>query len=544
MSSPVEPLSEAAEATAQANAEAGGVMSIGGDPLMPPVNIEAPPAPVKFEALGKNALLFAGAALISKVLSFVMLPLYTHYLSVADYGALELVENSLDVLTIVAGSRLLGGVFRFYYKARTDDERRGVISTSLWIVCGGYAVAGSLALLLAQPIAHYVLGSDQYTGLVRLGAVSAITSAPTFVPGPYFRAMGRFRLIVGAQLARLSIQVILNVLLLTVAHLGARAMFLSTIVANSCIGAVLVVLAVRGVGLRYVRTVARDLYRFGLPLMATQVATFVLTYGDRPFLRASRNLTYVGNYTLAYQFAFLLPFLAQTPIEMVLSPKRYELADRSDRHGIYAQMFLYQNFILLTGAVGICLFVRVGLQLLTPPAYWPAANVVPILLIAMVLQAWTAAQDIGISISERTKWTAIANWLAAVAVFAGYALLIPRWGSWGAAIATVIGYLVRYAGAYVKSQQLWPVRYNWPPVMWLLALSTGIVIAGVLLPAGPLALAIVARVSLFAVYVTLAWKLPILTEAERQAARRLGGKLLDGAVGVLKRAGTENAVPS
>ncbi len=98
VSSPVESLSGTTEAAARANAEAGGVMSIGGDPFMPPVDIEAPPAPVKFEAMGKSALLFAGAALISKMLSFVMLPLYTHYLSVADYGALELVENSLECL--------------------------------------------------------------------------------------------------------------------------------------------------------------------------------------------------------------------------------------------------------------------------------------------------------------------------------------------------------------------------------------------------------------------------------------------------------------
>jgi O-antigen/teichoic acid export membrane protein len=315
-------------------------------------------------------------------------------------------------------------------------------------------------------------------------------------------------------------------------------MFLSTIAANLCVGTVLVTMALGNVGARYVRSVAGDLYRFGFPLMLTQLATFILTYGDRPFLRIARNLDYVGNYTLAYQFAFLLPFLVQTPLEMVIDPKRYEVSGRQDRDGIYSRLFLYQNLLLITGAVGISLFVRVGLQLLTPAPFWAAANVVPVLLIAMVLQAWTAAQDIGIGISERTKWTAIANWSGAAVVFVAYALLIPLFGSWGAAIATAIGYAVRYAGVYIKSQQLWNVRYDWPPVRRLVALGIVVVVAGALLPSGPLALAITIRACLFVLYGLLVWKLPILTDDERQALRRLAAGVLDNAAGALKRGST------
>jgi len=518
----------------RAEAEAGGSVPVGGDPLMPPGAGEAAPAPVQLQALGKSALLFAGAAFISKAVSFVMLPLYTRYLTPADYGAIELIELSLDVITIAAGSRLLGGVFRFYHKATSDADRRAVISTAIWTVCLGYAIIGCLAFLGAPLIAQYVLGADRYTGLVRLGALSAATSAPTFVPTPHFRLQGRFRVIVGAQLARLAIQVALNIILLTVAHLGVRAMFLSTIAANVCLGSVLVVMTLRDVGARYAPHVAADLYRFGLPLVATQVATFVLTFGDRYFLRKATTLDAVGRYTLAYQFAFLLAMLAQTPFEMVWDPKRHEVAKRADRHGIYARMFVYQNVVLLTAAVAIALFVRVTLQVLTRPAFWGAADVVPVLLAAIVLQSWSASQDIGIIISERTKWIAAANWAGAITVLAAYALLIPRLAAWGAAIATVIGYAVRYGGIYTKAQQLWPVRYNWIPVRRLVVLAVVAVVAGILLPAGPLAFAIMSRVCLFVLYLLLVWKLPILTTAERYAARALIAKLLDAGAGLLK----------
>ncbi|GEM_PF-219379 len=533
----IDPRLEAAEA------QEGASVAAGGDPLLPSGSGETTPPPIQLRSLGGNALLFTALALISNSVSFVMLPLYTHYLSPADYGAIELIEMSLDIATVIAGSRLLGGVFRFYYKATTDDERHGVISTAMWTVCGSYAIVGLLAFLAAPLLAQLVLGTQQYTSLVRLGALAIATSAPTFVPTPYLQAQGRFRVIFAAQLSRLAIQVTLNALLLIVAHLGAKSMFLSTLVANVCVGGVLGTIVLRDVGLRYVRRAAADLYRFGLPLMVTQVATFVLTYGDRYFLRTATTLTDVGLYTLGYRFAFVLVALTQTPFDMVWGPKRHEVAKRSDRDAIYARVFVYLNIVVLGGAVGVALFVRSVLHILTGPSYWAAAAIVPVLLPYVVLQAWSSFQDIGIIISERTKWIAVSNWGAAVVVLAAYALLIPRYGAWGAATATVIGYMVRYGGIYRASQRLWPVRYTWPPAIYLVLLSIATVVAGVTLPAGPLGFDILSRAVLFALYLSLVWRLPILSEAERRGVRRVAADLLETGAGRLKRGTSDPVVP-
>jgi O-antigen/teichoic acid export membrane protein len=167
--------------------------------------------------------------------------------------------------------------------------------------------------------------------------------------------------------------------------------------------------------------------------------------------------------------------------------------------------------------------------------FWEAADVVPVLLIAIVLQAWAAAQDIGIIISERTKWIAAANWAGAAVVLAAYALLIPRYAAWGAAIATVIGYAVRYGLIFLAAQRLWPIRYSWGPVWRLVVLALGAVAVGVLLPQGPLALAVVSRAGVFFIYLWLVWKLPILSEDDRQSAERLMAGALESLATLLRR---------
>jgi O-antigen/teichoic acid export membrane protein len=491
--------------------------------------------PVGLGSIGRDALMLAGATIIGKAFSFLMLPLYTHYLRPADYGVIELIELTLDMLSIVTGTRLLGGVFRFYHKTVDEHERKAIISTAMIMVCAGYLAVAIVVFAGAPMFSRLVLGSEQYTAVVRIAALAMATSAPTFVPTPFFRIHGRFRPVVVAQLSRLVIQVSLNILLLSVFHLGAKAMFLSTFVANLVVGTTLTVMVLRRVGLHYSRTAARDLYRFGAPLVLTQVATFVLTFGDRYFLRAATTLDAVGRYTLSYQFAFLLATMAQFPFDMVWEPKKHEVSHRPDRNAIYGRVFVYQNVVLFSFAVALCLFVRNVLQVMTRESYWDASGVVPILVVAIILQAWSGWQDTGIQVTERTRWIAIANWAGAIVVIAAYAVLVPRYAAWGAAIATVIGYAVRYTGIYTAAQRLWPVRWQWTPVLRLVALAVTTVLLGLLVPAGPLALSIAGHFALLAAYLLLAWRLPILSQADRRRGRTALAGAFDSAAQLLRR---------
>jgi O-antigen/teichoic acid export membrane protein len=477
-------------------------------------------APFQFGALGSYTMMFAMVTVLTKAVSFIMLPLYTRYLTPADYGVIELIELSFDILTMVAGSRLLGGVFRYYHQSEVTTERRALISTGVLIICGGYFAVGLAAFAGAVPLARLTLGDVRYVGLVRLGALALSTSAVASVPPAFFRLQRRFRWVVAGQLARLAAQVGLNVLFLVRFHLGPKGIFLSTLIANVAVGGVMLVVVLRPVGFHFSRRLAGALYRFGGPLIVTQMATFILTFGDRYFLRAATDLTSLGTYTMAYQFAFALAVVTQTPFNLVWEPLRFEVAKRSDRDVIYARVFVYFNIGLLTLTLAIAMFVHDFLHLIATKAFFGAANVVPALLVAMVFQGWAGAQDIGILMSERTGLLAVANWIAAGVTLAGYALLIPRYAGWGAAIATVVGYAVRYICTYRFSQRLWPVRYSWGPVMQLIGLVVGTYTVSRFVPDGPLIYALPARVMLFVAYGYLAWRSHVLSPREREAARR------------------------
>jgi len=67
--------------------------------------------------------------MLSRVIGFLMIPVYTHYLSTSDYGINELVGLSAGVIGIVLSLGLAGAIYRFYFDKEVEDPNI-VVSTA------------------------------------------------------------------------------------------------------------------------------------------------------------------------------------------------------------------------------------------------------------------------------------------------------------------------------------------------------------------------------------------------------------------------------
>lgn len=476
--------------------------------------------PFKMSRIGRHGLIYGVGVLLSKAVAFLMLPIYTRYLTPADYGVLRLLEMVLEVASIVAGSRLGAGIFWFYHKAQTDAERRKVLSTAVIVLLVSYALATAAIYVFAPTVAEVALGGVEDVTLVRIAGMGLAFESLFLVPTAYLRLGDRSVLYVAVMTAKLVLQVILNVIFVVFMGLGAKGVLLSTLAGNILTGTGLMVYTVKDIGLRFSNGAARDLLRFGMPFVATQVATFILTFGDRYFLRRVSDAAAVGVYALAYQFGFLLAMLSEVPFSMVWEPARFEIAKRPDRDEVYARGFIYFNLVLVTIAVCIALFVGDLLGVMAAPAFLPARDLVPIILIAYVLQSWTLVHNVGIQVRERTEWYTLATWAGAIVALAGYALLIPRFFGLGAALATVASFAVREWAVYTASQKLWPVRYRWGPVIRAVLLASGVCAVGLLLPRPNVGISLSLRLLLLLAYLGGVWQIGVLTPGDRLAIRR------------------------
>jgi len=465
-------------------------------------------SPTSFRRLGKNTLVYGAASIASRVVSVIMLPFYTRYLSPAEYGLLQLLDITVDVTALLFSAGIRTGLQRFYFKATTDEERNSVVSTTFFLEMV-LSVGGTLALLALANIVHrVVLVGAGSSDLVRLAAINFSLTAMTAVPLALLVIEQRAALQTFATLAKLAVQVALNVYFLAYRHYGVESILLSTTISSSLLGILLVVWMLSRTGMRISRAVVRDLRRFGVPYQITTAASFIITFGDRFFLAHYDGAAEVGVYGIAYQFGFILYMLGSSPFLTSWAPQRYELAShsREERDESYARGFLYFNLILMTAAMGIVVFVRPAIALLTTSDYHSAAFLVPIIVAAYVFQSWGDAVKFGIDIAERTTLYTAASWIATAVVLIGYATLIPLYGGYGAAFATLLAFAVRFGFALYWSQKVWPVAYAWRRPILLAAITVAVCLPAVLLPVTRTSSQFALGVALTAIYAGLTWQ--------------------------------------
>ena len=128
-------------------------------------------------------------------------------------------------------------------------------------------------------------------------------------------------------------------------------------------------------------------------------------------------------------------------------------------------------------------------------------------------------------VKEKTEYLTLATWIGALVAVLGYVVLIPRYYGMGAAVATVISFIARWAASVYFSQRLFPVRYEWGPVLRLSAVSVGIVAVGTLLGPENVFVSFLFQSVLAAVYVAFVWWGGVLSRGQKAGILRLGGRV-------------------
>ena len=480
--------------------------------------------------LGRDALVYGISFIAARAASFIMLPIYTRYLTPADYGILHLLQMSLEVAAILLSAGVTAGVQRYYFKG-TDPKHRAAVIAGSFVMLLLFNALGSLGLYLYAPeIAASVLDDAGHAVLVNIAATSFILDATFTVPMLLFQVQQRSVLYAVISVVRLVVQLSLNIVFVVVLREGVRGIVVSTLITYVGGALVLVPWMFKSVGFGWNNSLSWGLLKFGLPYRITEAGTFVMTYVDRFFLKEERGLDATGIYSLAYQFGFLLMYLGPAPFHLAWDPQRFQLAgqSREERNATYRKGYLFFSVLLVTVAVGICLYVRPVLRIMSDPAFHWAADVVPLIIVAFLCQAWGHVEEFGMQVAEKTHYTTIATWISVGVIVVLYIVLIPPYGVWGAAIATIVSYAVRWFFFHVFSERLFPVPYGQGRALLLTLLGAAVVGAYLLIRSDGLVIDVAVATALCGVYFGLLWGV-FLRPVERQAlvhtARALRNRL-------------------
>jgi O-antigen/teichoic acid export membrane protein len=478
--------------------------------------------------LSRHTAIYGIGGLVSRFLAVLMLPLYTSYVSVGDYGRIELLMSVMAVAVVVIRGGANFGFIRFYFLDKEPEYRRRLIRTVFWAQMTYSTLALALCVIFASEISTWLNLNwrpganlqDSGTSLVIATAVLLWVNVNYAQMTNLFRAEQRSVAFSIATLLNIGITVPLTVILVVVYKEGPLG-----IIVGNLSGTLVVFIALLGyrreqLGLQFDRRLLHTLNRFGIPLMAAALAMWVTNFGDRfmltKLLHGSYALHQLGQYSVAYKISSAMVLLF-TAFQVAWPAFAYSIEDENEAKRAYSYVLTYLMFIAAWAAVGLSLFAPWIVRLLArQPGYWPAAEAVPALAYASVFFAGFIVVTIATGRARQTKFNWIAATAAAILNFTLNLWLIPAYGMLGAAYATLAAYILLMVLRTWNAQRVYPVRYQWRRVVVLL------LVAGVLTGIGKgmphsLALAFVLTAAYPLVLAPLGFYLP----DERKRLRRL-----------------------
>jgi len=421
-----------------------------------------------------HAGIYAVGVFLNRAVSFLMLPIYTRLLTPADYGIMEILELTVDVVSIVTGMGILQGLFKFYYQTDNEQDRKKVVSTIFLLIIAFYAISCTAGVLLSDFITGLVFHSHEYTYFVQISFVNLFLSFLVYVPLAYIRTRQLPLLFVVISGVQLAMQLSMNIVLVVYYRMGVLGVLYSTFISSVFIGGVLTVYTFKLTGIRLSRPIASKLFRFGYPFIISGFGAFILTYADRYFLNFYHQLADVGVYALGYKFGFLLMTFPIQPIFNIWMVQRFELIKKIDHTEIFNRFYLWFMIISTSAVLFISLFSRDVIRIMADPSYWEAFKIIPIIVAAYLFQACTDFFNFGIYHSGKTKHIAYGTGLSALIIITLSFLLIPPFGIYGAAWATFVCFLIRLLYVYWASQRLFRIDYELKKPILILCLAVAV----------------------------------------------------------------------
>jgi O-antigen/teichoic acid export membrane protein len=400
------------------------------------------------KTLYRHSSHYLGGRLIVMLLGFISFPVFTRVFSVAEYGVINLITNTVLLLTVLSKFGFQHSVQRYYpegEQAANADTLRRYYSTLFYSTA---LLALTLTLLF---IAALLLGVGRFMGI---SAAGTLLLACSLIMIRSLRSMqmnlmqmeNKTRLFNGMDILQKALTIGVICALLFFWQKTIFAFFLGLVIVE---GIILLqylpvlgrrqLLSPRMFDVSFLRTAAA----FSLPLMAAEISWFVLDSGDRFFIQHYLGAQALGFYAAAYGIAIYLQDVLMAPLQMALFPICMRVWNTEGKKAL--QGFLSRSldqFIFVAVAV-VCVAIvtsRDVIVLLASRKFQQAHTLLPFLVVGLVLSAVTIYFRPGLMIHKRATKIAAATFHAGFLNVVLNVILLPRIGLVGAAIATTVSY--------------------------------------------------------------------------------------------------------
>lgn len=404
----------------------------------------------KYKKLLSNTLIFGIGTFSSKILVFLLMPLYTSVLSKGEYGTADLIMQTGNLIIPLASMGMFNALIRFGLDEKYD--KKDVFSTAILSFFVGFAV-----LLLFSPLISMYKDIKGYVFLVFLFVLMSCLHSTC---SQFCRSMHMVKLFAFDGILCTFNTIMFNILFLVVFKMGITGYVMANIFADFISAVFLFLYAKLYKYLKFTRikkSTAKGMLLYAVPLIPTNIFWWITNVSDRYIVTAIAGADINGLYAVANKIPSMLVLLSTVFMEAwQMSAITENKAGK--REDFFKKVFASYQSIVFIGGSFLILFTKPITSLLVSDNFYEAWKYTPFLIIAMACSCLATFMGSVYVVEKKSVMSLLTTMSGAVLNVIMNFILVPIFGANGAAFATFASYLCVFAIRGVNTKRF--INFN------------------------------------------------------------------------------------
>jgi O-antigen/teichoic acid export membrane protein len=418
--------------------------------------------------LVKHSMVYGLGTVLNRVVAFILLPIYTQFLTPHDYGVKELVALTTEVIGILLATAISSSIYRFYFEYDSEKDRKQVISSAI-ITIGGIGACGVIAAsLFSYKLSDLILDNSELYYLFLISFISMWFQSINAVAFDYLRAKQQSTRFIIFSVGKLILALSLNIYTVCILKIGVLGILLSTLISSVVVSGILLVPILITIGFHFSKDKIVAMLKYGLPLIPSQFGAFIVHLSDRFFIKAYCSISDAGIYSLGYRIGALPSNFISGPFNQTWMPRRFEMYKQDGAEKVFGQIFTYFLALMFFAGLVVSISAKEILMIIADQGYWSAYKIVPIIVMATTIFSLHYHFNMGILIKKKTKILSYINLSNSALILCLNYFAIPKYGIYGAAYATLIAFIYKVSLTYYFSKKYYSVHFEFKRIFQLL----------------------------------------------------------------------------
>jgi len=463
----------------------------------------------------KHTLIYSISNVAAKAVGFVLIPLYTAYISIDEFGQFSLIDATIMILVEILPLGLANAILIINNNQEYSDKKSsGFFTIISFILLLNFVFVILFELLYATGLLITLLGEENQL-LLRISLWIIIIRVINSLFLTKLRADEKSVIYTAASVVKLLFTLGFAAYFIVIHKMGIIGILYAYLISEVVAFIIMLPLMIPQMKINFDKSILKFSLRFGFPFVFSSIGIMLLNLSDRYVLKLLTDNATIGLYDLGYRFAGILNMFLILPFSITLLPVAYKIYGQEGDKRYYTKLMTYLTFVLMWAGLALSIFSKEIIENFTfNPEYYPAYQVVPVVILSYIFSGMRNMAQLGMLLSKNTQYVAYTTLFVALLNIVLNFIFIPVGGMMAAAYNTLVSFIVYYFLSLIISNKYYHIPFEHKKLLLLFVIGIGFYFIAVVLSGINIILLFIIKVFLLLVFPVLLYYLNFYEKVE------------------------------